>query len=351
MRSGARRLGVLNAGPLNGEPFLERGPERKDSNMEKTALLLVDVQKALVEGHPYREEEFLRNTACLLEAARRNRIEVIYVRHDGGSGDELEAGTKGWNIHSAVLPLPSEKIFDKKYNSAFKDTGLRAYLEARGVRNLVLLGMQTEYCIDATCKAAFEYGYSVAIPVGATTTFDNELLTGAETVRYYERNIWDGRFAELLPVGEAVERMNRAGTASSGAGSGERKTERNCRISSLYLCVRDMDRAIRFYEEFLEQPVTIRGEVYSVFDIHGFRLGLFAYRKKNERHTFGNSCLPSIELDSLNVLNSKLENRKIVFPLTRIGANWVAEMEDSEGNSVEITAPVSEREGGGPSRP
>lgn len=50
-------------------------------------------------------------------------------------------------------------------------------------------------------------------------------------------------------------------------------------INSLYLCVSDMDRAIGFYEDFLEQSVTVRDKVYSVFDVHGFRLGLFAYGK------------------------------------------------------------------------
>lgn len=45
----------------------------------------------------------------------------------------------------------------------------------------------------------------------------------------------------------------------------------NCTVKSLYLCVRDMERAIRFYEAFLEQPVTEKDELYSVFDIHGFR--------------------------------------------------------------------------------
>ena len=54
-----------------------------------------------------------------------------------------------------------------------------------------------------------------------------------------------------------------------------------CRIYSMYLCVHDMSRAISFYEQFLQQPVTIHDDIYSVFDIGGFRLGLFAYQKVN----------------------------------------------------------------------
>lgn len=112
-------------------------------------------------------------------------------------------------------------------------------------------------------------------------------------------------------------------------------------IKSLYLCVIDMNRAIAFYEDLLEQTVTIRDEVYSVFDINGFRLGLFAYQKMNEQHTFGSNCLPSFEVNNLNVLKNKLSKLKIVFPLTQIGDNWVAEFEDSEGNHIEITTPVN----------
>lgn len=54
----------------------------------------------------------------------------------------------------------------------------------------------------------------------------------------------------------------------------------DCYIKSLYLCVKDMDRAIKFYENFFEMEVTERDDIYSVFDIKGFRLGLFAFEKR-----------------------------------------------------------------------
>jgi len=110
-------------------------------------------------------------------------------------------------------------------------------------------------------------------------------------------------------------------------------------IISLYLCVNDMERAIKFYEELLEQKVTQKDDIYSVFDVNGFRLGLFAYEKKNEPHTFGNNCLPSISVESLEKLQEKLNGKEICFPVTRIGNNWVAEFIDTEGNHIEITAP------------
>lgn len=113
----------------------------------------------------------------------------------------------------------------------------------------------------------------------------------------------------------------------------------DCNIKSLYLCVDDMDRAIAFYEDLLERIVTVHDDIYSVFDINGFRLGLFAYQKMKEQHFFGSNCLPSLEVNNIDVLKNKLSKLKIVFPLTQIGVNWVAEFEDSEGNHIEITAP------------
>lgn len=55
------------------------------------------------------------------------------------------------------------------------------------------------------------------------------------------------------------------------------------KINSLYICVKDMNRAINFYEKLLGQKVTERDDIYSVFDIDGFRYGLFANYKTGEK--------------------------------------------------------------------
>lgn len=114
----------------------------------------------------------------------------------------------------------------------------------------------------------------------------------------------------------------------------------NCYIKSMYICVKDMDRAISFYEKLFEKSVSERDEIYSVFNIDGFRLGLFAYQKMNEEHTFGSNCLPSIAFENVDVLEAKISGLELCFPLIKIKANWVAEFIDSEGNHVEVTAPA-----------
>lgn len=114
------------------------------------------------------------------------------------------------------------------------------------------------------------------------------------------------------------------------------------KLRSLYICVKNMERAIEFYEDLLGQKVTEKNDIYSVFDINGFRYGLFANEKMNEAKKWGNNCLPSLEVSDIDLVLKKLEqlNCKIVFPLTIIGENQVLEFTDSEGNDIEITCPL-----------
>lgn len=111
------------------------------------------------------------------------------------------------------------------------------------------------------------------------------------------------------------------------------------KIKSLYVCVKDMERAIRFYESLLGLKATEKDEIYSVFDINGFRYGLFANEKMNESKVWGNNCLPSFEVSDIDLIQKRLKqlNCSIVFPLTTIGCNKVLEFLDSEGNAIEIT--------------
>lgn len=109
-------------------------------------------------------------------------------------------------------------------------------------------------------------------------------------------------------------------------------------IRSAYLCVQDMERAVAFYRRFLEVEPVEKDQIYSVFDVGGFRLGLFAYEKMGEAHTFGDNCLPSIEVGSEAKLREKLKDVEVVYGPKKIGRFLVAEILDSEGNRIEITA-------------
>lgn len=169
----------------------------------KTALLVVDVQNLLVEDGPYALEDCLQVWQTAIAACRKRDIEVIYVRHND---EELITGSHGWEIYEAVAPQVGEKIFDKHYNSAFKETGLQTYLKERGIGRLIIIGMATNYCIDTTVKVAFELSYDVTVVKGGTTTFDDREITAEQLIKHYE-NVWNGRFAQV----EDLERILKRG--------------------------------------------------------------------------------------------------------------------------------------------
>lgn len=176
--------------------------------MNYEALIIVDMQTALVGAGPYNSAAVIENIKALLNACRKREIPVIYIRHDGGNGDELEHGSTGWAIYKGIAPLPNEKIFEKQYNSAFRKTGLRAYLDEIGAKNIILCGMQTEYCLDATCKVAFEYEYKVTIPQSTTTTFNNAFASGKDLSEYYENQIWNNRYAQIVSMKQVLAEIN-----------------------------------------------------------------------------------------------------------------------------------------------
>ena len=170
--------------------------------MSYDALIIVDMQTALVEAGPFNRVNVIENMKVLLDSCRKKGIPVIYIQHDGGMGDELEHGTVGWTIYKEIAPLPDEKIFEKQYNSAFRKTGLHEYLQEEGIKKIILCGMQTEYCLDVTCKVAFEYEYEVTIPQSTTTTFDNAFASGKDLAEYYENKIWNNRYAQVVRIDE-----------------------------------------------------------------------------------------------------------------------------------------------------
>ena len=168
-------------------------------------LLVVDMQKALTEdGELYDAEAFMDRNIRLIEAARKNNVEVIFVQHDAGEGSGFSVGDEDFEIDPRVAPKDGEKVFVKTINSCFGNTDFKAYVEQQEDKRLMVIGLQTNYCIDATVKSAFERGFDVIVPEGTNSTFDNNYMTGETTVAYYNEDVWDG-VADLPTFEEAME--------------------------------------------------------------------------------------------------------------------------------------------------
>ena len=171
-------------------------------------LLVVDTQKLITKDKLYNFSTFVSNVEKIISAARKNDIEIIYIRHDDGPGSELTKGADGFEIYERFQPISDEKIFDKKVNSAFKGTGLLEYLIDKDEKDIVIVGIQTDLCVDATIKCGFEHGFNMIVPAYANTTVDNKFMSAENSYKYHNEFIWNGRYAECISIDETIRKMS-----------------------------------------------------------------------------------------------------------------------------------------------
>ncbi|MDT0124375.1 cysteine hydrolase family protein [Paenibacillus sp. RRE4] len=154
---------------------------------DHTALVIIDVQRAMFdESDPvYQGEQLLRNIQKLIGAARDVGHRVIYIQHSEGTGSPLERGTAGWEIHPSIAPLEGDLIVEKETPDSFHETNLQAILLKFGVSKLILTGMQTELCVDTTCRRAFSLGYTVQLIRDAHSTWNSSVLRAEQIIEHH----------------------------------------------------------------------------------------------------------------------------------------------------------------------
>lgn len=171
----------------------------------ETALIVIDTQLGMFASPgvpPVPDgERLLQNIEALLRRAREANVAVVHVRHAGGPGHPLEKGTDGWRIHPRVAPLEDEPVVGKETPDSFLDTTLEEELESRGIGRLILAGMQTEYCVDTTCRRASGLGYDVTLAGDAHGTWDGDGLSAAQIVAHHNA-VLGGGFAEVVPTSQ-----------------------------------------------------------------------------------------------------------------------------------------------------
>jgi len=188
-------LGRLGAGRRNRTG--RRGAKGADV---ADVLLVIDVQRALLdELGPARGEELLSTLVPLLERARAGRLPVVYVRHDG-SPHELIPGTPAWEIASAIAPRAGEPIVDKRSPDAFAGTNLADVLAQLDADHLIITGMQTDVCVNATISTAAERGYRLTLVADAhaTSTANEHQVREAMHAATAARGVRVGAAGELF---------------------------------------------------------------------------------------------------------------------------------------------------------
>ncbi len=167
-------------------------------------LIVIDMQKALLDEELYNLNGLLENIGKLLAAAREQGVEVLYVQHDAGPGTGFSVGDEAFEIADELAPREGEKVFVKTINSCFGNRDFTACLEEAKDEKLMIVGLQTNFCIDATVKSAFERGYQVIVPEGTNSTFDNPYMSGETTCAYYFHEVWPDLFADCVSMDEAL---------------------------------------------------------------------------------------------------------------------------------------------------
>ena len=151
------------------------------------ALVVIDMQRGFDDldfWGPTANPDCEANVARLIEAFAGEP--VVVVRHDSRHPDSpLHPSNPGTALVDAVAPVDAAVLVTKDVNSAFYgDPDLHAWLQERGIGELVLCGIQTNMCVETTARMAGNLGYDVTVVLDATRTFDlEEEIPGLGVVR------------------------------------------------------------------------------------------------------------------------------------------------------------------------
>jgi nicotinamidase-related amidase len=144
-----------------------------------TALILIDIQDFYFPGgrlHLNGAEAAERQALALLSWCREHNYIIVHVMHKGG-GD----------IRKSLAPGQGEKLIVKSEINSFKGTDLADFLHEKGVKKIVLAGMQTNMCLEAAVRAASDLGFTCTVIHDACAARDlelNEYVIKATDVHY-----------------------------------------------------------------------------------------------------------------------------------------------------------------------
>ncbi|MBI2255136.1 MAG: cysteine hydrolase [Proteobacteria bacterium] len=180
-----------------------------------TALLIIDVQKAILAGASTPERQFVLDHALdvvvdrlhdLQVKARQSGVPVVVVQHDDQGDHRLAKGRPGWELRPEIAPLPGETLVHKTACDSFYETNLQDELKKRGITHLVVGGCMTQYCVDTTTRRAVTMGYDVTLIGDGHMTGDRGALTYDQIIAHHN-TLLDGFDAgpKVISVKRATE--------------------------------------------------------------------------------------------------------------------------------------------------
>lgn len=149
----------------------------------KKIIIVVDMINDFVTGKlgSPRAQKIVPDVAALLKKARKQGIQVIYLR-DAHSATDKELGI--WGQHamkdtpaSEIIPeLKPEKddiVIEKKWYSGFVDTELPAILKKTGADTLIFVGVSTDICVQNNVGHAYFSGYRTVVLQDCTASIED----------------------------------------------------------------------------------------------------------------------------------------------------------------------------------
>lgn len=178
--------------------------------MKRTALLVIDLQRGAFDGARigiiHEAQRLIDNALALIGAARSSGIPVIFVQHCEGRGEIFEEGSPHWQLHEALQPRPTEKLVKKRTESAFEQTELETILRGAGIEQIVICGLQSEFCISNTVKSALKQGFKALVANDGHSTWpDGKESANSITARVNSELQAAG--AGLKPTAELIRLM------------------------------------------------------------------------------------------------------------------------------------------------
>jgi nicotinamidase-related amidase len=177
-------------------------------------LLIIDIQRDYFPGgaYPLVEPEAAAEAArSVLDSFRAAGDPVIHMKHvwDAPEAEFMRPGTEGIEIHPAVEPADGELVLEKTTPNSFVDTPLEEELRKDGADGLVVAGMMSSMCVDATVRAAADLGFSPTVVHDACAAPDLEFngvdVPGAAVHAAFMAALSDG-YAELTSATDFIGR-------------------------------------------------------------------------------------------------------------------------------------------------
>jgi nicotinamidase-related amidase len=151
-------------------------------------LVVIDIQKDYFPGGRMElvgAEAAAGRAQELLAAFRSSGEPVFHVQHvwDAPDAPFFAPETEGVEIHPDVAPGPDEPLIVKQHANAFLETSLADDLRGAGVEDVVICGMMTSMCVDASVRASADLGFNTSIAADACAAPDlksgDEVIPGA----------------------------------------------------------------------------------------------------------------------------------------------------------------------------